>query len=159
MTRAAIRWIAVSCVVAALSCCGRDAVKSAPAPVPPAKPATRTTAPKPGKITRLSLDAFFPLQQGNAALIYDVRPALFYGFGHIPGAVSWPKHAFEAQLPTREAEIRAAIAAKRTIVLYCTDLACPDSNKVATRLAALGYPVSILEGGYAAWKAAELPSE
>ena len=117
------------------------------------------TAPKPGAIIRMPLDTFFPLQQSNAALIYDVRPAIFFSLGHIPGALSWPKNSFDSRLASHEPEIRLATRAKRPVVLYCTDLACPDSHTVATRLAALGYSVAILEGGYAAWNAGELPSQ
>jgi len=164
MTAAVIRRIAAACVTAALAACGP--VPAGPAHPPnhttvaaSAKPAPQTVAPKPGKITRISLATFFPLQQTDAALIYDVRPGFSFGHGHIPGALSWPKNLFATQLAAREAEIRAATTAKRPVVLYCTDQSCPDSDKVATRLAALGHSVFILDGGYAAWKAAELPSE
>ena len=115
--------------------------------------------PAPGKVTRIQLDTFFPLQQAGAALIYDVRPGFSFRRGHIPHAISWPKGQFTTQLAAREAEIRAARAARRPIIVYCTDLACPDSNKIATRLAARGHSVSILDGGYAAWTSAELPCE
>ena len=166
MTAAAIRWIAVACVPAALSCCGPTPTGPSPPPnhaataAPgPAKPVPKKVVPKPGNITRISLATFFPLQQTAAALIYDVRPGFSFGRGHIPGALSWPKNSFASQLAAREAEIHAATSAKRPVVLYCTDQSCPDSDKVATRLAALGHSVFILDGGYAAWKAAELPSE
>jgi rhodanese-related sulfurtransferase len=101
----------------------------------------------------------FQLQQTNAALIYDVRPGFFFGLGHIPEANSWPKSKYAAQLASRETELRVAAAAKRPIVLYCTDLACPDSATVASRLAALGHSVAILEGGFEAWKTSGLPTE
>ena len=159
MTAAAIRWIAAACVPAALAYCAPTAPPHPPARPAPAQPAALAVTPKPGTITHIPLATFFPLQQSAAALIYDVRPGFFFGLGHIPGALSWPKSQFAAQLAAREAEIRAAKAAKRPVILYCTDLACPDSSKVAARLADLGFSVSILEGGYAAWKSAELPSE
>ena len=120
-------------------------------------PPART--PQPGKITHLPLDAFFPLQQTNSALIYDVRPAFFFSLGHIPGAVNWSINSFASQLATREEEIRRATHDKRPVILYCADLACPYSNNVACRLSALGHHVAILDGGYAAWKAADLPTE
>ena len=163
MSAAAIRWIAAACLPAALSCCGPTPGASAHPPARPAsaaaEPGPSKPAPKPGKITRLPLDRFFALQQNRAALIYDVRPGFSYGKGHIPGAISWPKGQFAAQLAAREAEIRAARAAKLPVVLYCTDLACQDSNKVAGSLAALGHSVFILDGGFASWKTAELPIE
>ncbi|MEI7908273.1 MAG: rhodanese-like domain-containing protein [Verrucomicrobiota bacterium] len=164
MTAAAIRSIALACGSAALVCCGPPTtgparLSSRPAAAGPVAPAAQSATPKPGTITRIPLAAFFPLQQSTTALIYDVRPGFFYGLGHIPGARSWPKSQFSAQLASREAEIRSAQLAKHPVILYCTDPACPDSNKVAALLVALGYSVSILDGGYATWKAAELPTE
>ncbi|MEI6654814.1 MAG: rhodanese-like domain-containing protein [Verrucomicrobiota bacterium] len=120
-------------------------------------PPART--PQPGKITHLQLDGVFPLQQSNSALIYDVRPAFFFSLGHIPGALNWSINSFAGQLATREEEIRRASHDKRPVILYCTDLACPYSNNVACRLSARGHSVAVFDGGYAAWKAADLPTE
>jgi rhodanese-related sulfurtransferase len=166
MSCAAIRWIAAACLPAVLSCSGPTAAGAAhpPARTPPATSTQTagtpaTPAPTPGNVTRIQLDAFFPLQQAATALIYDVRPGFSFRRGHIPHAISWPKSQFTTQLAAREAEMRAAHAARRPVIFYCTDLACPDSNKIATRLAARGHSVSILDGGYAAWISAELPSE
>lgn len=130
------------------------AVAAKPAAAPALKPPV-----KPGRITRLSITDFFPLQQSGTALVYDVRPAIFHSLGHIPGSVSWPKGKFASGLASHEPEIRAAVKAGRPVVLYCTDRECPDSGSVANRLAALGYPVTILEGGYEEWKLAEMPTE
>ena len=166
MTRAAIRWIALAWIPATIpACMPTAATPSSPLGIgasprttpPPTRPTT--VAPIPGKVTAVSLATFFPIQQSSTALIYDVRPGFSYHISHIPGALSWPKSQFDAQLAAREAEIRSAVAAKRPVILYCTDLSCPDSTKVATRLAALGHSVSILDGGFATWKAAELPTE
>lgn len=166
MTCAACRWLAAACLPAAIAGCtlpvaplSRPSDKTvAPAvPLRPARPITAAT--KPGTVTLIQLDRFFPLQQTSSALIYDVRPGISYRLGHIPGALSWPKSQFDAQLASREPEMRSATTAKRPVILYCSDLSCPDSIKVATRLTALGHSLAILEGGYAAWKTAELPTE
>jgi len=165
MTRTACRWIAAACLPAALTGCAlRSGGPSRPpdqtAATGPLRSVSQTTAaPKPGSVTPMSLDRFFPLQQSEAALIYDVRPGLSYRLGHIPGARSWPKSQFDAQLASRQAEIRDATKAKRPVVIYCSDLTCPDSIKIATRLAELGHSLSFLEGGYATWKTAQLPCE
>ena len=111
----------------------------------------------PGRVTRIALGDFFALQQSGEVLIYDVRPAFFHSLGHIPDSVSWPKSAYTRQLESREEQIREAVAAGRPVVLYCTDLACPDARDVATRLAARGHDVRVLEGGWEAWKAGGLP--
>lgn len=103
------------------------------------------------------LGDLFALQQSGEVLMYDVRPAFFHSLGHIPGSKNWPKRDYEKQLSLREGEIRAAAAAEHPVVLYCTDLACPDALVVATRLAARGHHIQVLEGGWDAWKAGGLP--
>lgn len=113
----------------------------------------------PGRVTRIMLGDFFARQQSGDVLIYDVRPAFFHSMGSIPGSINWPKSAYQNQLSRRESEIRDAAAAGWPVVLYCTDLACPDARDIATRLAARGHSVSVLEGGWEAWKAGGLPLE
>lgn len=142
-----------------------------PAPAPPpvvaAAPAKPLPSPKPaappavksGKLTAIEITTLFPRQQAGTVLIYDARPGFIAGFGKIPGAISWPRGDFDARLSQSEAEIRAAKAAGKPVVFYCTDAACPDAQAMAERLAAKGHDVSILEGGFALWKEAGLPTE
>jgi rhodanese-related sulfurtransferase len=119
--------------------------KPAIAPSPPAKP---------GQVTRMPLGDLYQLVQNNAAVIYDVRPAIYHKMGNIPGSISWPKATYERDLFMHEQRIRAALAQSTPVVIYCTDLACPDALYVATRLAERGHGVSVLQGGYEAWKIA-----
>lgn len=107
----------------------------------------------------MPLEAFFPKQQSGSALIYDARPGFVSTFGKIPGAIPWPRGDYEKQLAQREPEILRARAAGKVVVIYCTDLACPDARAVAEKLAARGHDISILEGGYATWKEAGMPVE
>jgi rhodanese-related sulfurtransferase len=123
-------------------------------PVEP-KPAT----PQGGRVTRIMLGDLFQLQQTGGALIFDVRPGFIYQLGHIPGAISWPKNSFQSQLSAHETEIVAARAAKKPVVVYCVDLACPDARTVAGLLAERGHSIAVLEGGYDAWKTGDLPTE
>lgn len=142
-----------------------------PAPVPPvveAAPAKPLSSPKPaaappavksGKLTVIDITTLFPRQQAGTVLLYDARPGFIASFGKIPGAISWPRGDFDARLSQSEAEIRAAKAAGKPVVFYCTDAACPDAQAMAERLSAKGHDVSILEGGFAMWKEAGLPTE
>lgn len=140
-----------------------------PAPVVPVLPTSAEPAPSPkpaappavksGKLTVIDITALFPRQQAGTVLLYDARPGFIAGFGKIPGAISWPRGDFDVRLSQSEAEIRAAKAAGKPVVFYCTDAACPDARVMAERLAAKGHDVSILEGGYAMWKEAGLPVE
>lgn len=152
---------AVSMGFAALLLCGcaetpPEEVTAAIAVAEAEKPATRAGT-LPGRVTRIALGNLFALQQSGVVLIYDVRPAFFYSLGHIPGSVNWPKGAYAKQLAARETEIRAAAQSGRPVVLYCTDLACPDAHSVATRLAERGHHTAVLEGGWDAWKTGGLP--
>jgi rhodanese-related sulfurtransferase len=141
-----------------------------PAPVPPvvaAAPAKPLPSPKPaappavksGKLTVIDITTLFPRQQAGTVLLYDARPGFIAGFGKIPGAISWPRGGFESRLSQSETEIRAAKAAGKPVVFYCTDAACPDAQAMAERLTTKGHDVSILEGGFALWKEAGLPTE
>ena len=124
--------------------------KPKPAPVPPVKA---------GKLTEIGLEAFFPRQQAGTVLLYDARPSFVVAFGKIPGAINWPRGDYQSQLATREAEIGAASKAGKLVVIYCTDAACPDARALGEKLVARGHDVSILEGGFADWKAAGMPTE
>ncbi len=121
----------------------------------PAKPeeAAAPAPPKTGQLTRMPLGDLYQLVQKDAALIYDVRPTLYYKMGHIPGAVSWPKNDFDRHYEKQAPNIRTANTNNTPVVLYCTDLACPDGLAVAKKLVARGHTVSVLQGGYEAWKA------
>ncbi len=130
-------------------------------PVPPLNPAAaKVERPAPpdivrtGKVSRMPLGSLYQLVQGNSVLVYDVRPSFVFALGHIPGAINWPKKSFEKDLSKNEPAIRTAYARNIPVVVYCTDLACPDGLAVATALSDRGHSVSVLQGGYEAWKTA-----
>ena len=112
-----------------------------------------------GEITSISLTDLFALQQSGEVLLYDARPRFFYSLGHIPGAISLPKDGCDAEIDQREEEIKAAVAAKKRIVVYCTNLTCPDARTVAIHLSSFGYPSATLGGGWESWKESGLPTE
>ena len=121
--------------------------------IPISSPAPGASA-KPGRLTAIPLGDLYQLVQNNAVLIYDVRPLLIYKLGHIPGAISWPKNDFDRYYDKQVGSIRAANASNTPVVIYCTDFACPDGLTVATALSKRGLSVSVLQGGYEAWKIA-----
>lgn len=112
-----------------------------------------------GKVSSISLTEFFPLQESGKVLLYDARPRFFFSLGHIPGAINLPKDGCEPQIGKRESEIKVAIASKKTIVIYCTNLLCPDARAVATHLADHGYSSAVLSGGWETWKDSGMPTE
>lgn len=177
MIKAAVTRSSPLLLLAVLSCGTRqtDAGNAAAAPArkeqsaPPRTPSSglkvsaeadqTPVRPGTGRVTRIMLGDLFQLQQEDRVLIFDVRPAFVYQLGHIPGAVNWPKSSFNSQLSRHEAQIAAARAARKPVALYCVDLACPDARTVATWLAGRGHNVTVLEGGWDAWKTGGLPAE
>jgi rhodanese-related sulfurtransferase len=132
-------------------------------PIPPLDPSISTaehaipvveTSIQPGKVTRMPLGTLYQLVQSKAVLTFDVRPVIFYKMGHIPGAISFPKSNFDADIKKHETLIDNAHKNQTPVVIYCTDLACPDALSVATQLSQRGHDVSVLQGGYEAWKSA-----
>lgn len=119
----------------------------------------KPAAPARGRVAVIDMSTLFTLQQGGKVLVFDVRPSFVNAFGHLPGAINWPRYSFDEAYARHEPEIKAALAADKMVVLYCTDAACPDSRAVAERLADKGFTVSVLEGGYNAWKDAGMPVE
>lgn len=112
-----------------------------------------------GKVTSISLTDFFPLQQSGKVLLYDARPYFFYALSHIPGAISMPKQNCDEEIEKRESEIKSALADGKSVVVYCTNIACPDARTVAIHLADYGYSSSTLTGGWDTWKESGLPTE
>ncbi len=137
----------------------------APAPSPPQpeeiKPPEKKRLPasQRGKVSSISLTKLFELQQSGNVLIYDARPSVFYREGHIPGAISVPKSVGEEAVRVRDPELKAAKAAGKPIVVYCTGVLCADARTVARYLASAGYSSSTFSGGWDEWKSAGLPTE
>ncbi len=158
MRKAALPPLLLGVVIASTSC--RETQPTPPitaAPVTPSRPAAPLA--KPGKLSAIDVTALFPRQQAGTVLIFDARPTFVAGFGRIPGAVSWPRSDFDSGLAVHESSIRAARQAGKPVVFYCTDAACPDARAMAEKLAAWGHDIALLDGGYAIWKEAGLPTE
>ena len=136
----------------------RIAAVEDPTPVPAETSAAPSTQSS-DSVTVMPLERFFQLQQTSGALIYDVRPGFVYAFGHVPGAISWPKHSYKSKLSQFEPRILEANRMGRPVVLYCTDAECPDSRIVADWLSQRGLDVYVLDGGWASWKEGDLPTE
>jgi 3-mercaptopyruvate sulfurtransferase SseA len=133
-------------------------MKRVPEPKPKPKPKPVRMNGR-GKVSSISFSEFFPLHEAGKVLLYDARPGFFYSLGHIPMAVSLAKDGCDAQIVKREVELKSAIAAKKIIVIYCTDLLCPDARAVATHLADHGHSSAVLSGGWEMWKDSGMPTE
>lgn len=112
----------------------------------PRKTAQESSLPK---ITRADLSA----KLGKVTLV-DALSAASFGRSHIKGSVSLPYDEVEKNaskvLPSKDAEI----------VVYCMNVKCHASDKVADELSKLGYKhVSIYREGLQDWVASGLAAE
>ncbi|MFC5729275.1 MULTISPECIES: rhodanese-like domain-containing protein [Nocardioides] len=87
-------------------------------------------------------------------IVVDALPATYYDREHLPGALN----LVEADVDARAADLLPDRSA--TVVTYCSNAACGNSQAVANRLQALGYTdVRKYREGIQDWVEAELPTE
>jgi rhodanese-related sulfurtransferase len=102
-------------------------------------------------ITRNELE---PLIAARVVTVVDALGGDYYAQQHLPGAVE----LVEADVDARAAMVLPDKDA--SIVVYCSNPACPNSGQVAGRLTALGYRnVRKYREGIEDWTAAGLPTE
>ena len=96
-------------------------------------------------VTRRELEA--RLQAGDVVVL-DVRPAVEYDAGHIPGARS---------VPVGELKKLRSLSKATEIVAYCRGPFCAYADDAVRQLRRRGFNVNRLEDGYPEWKRAGLP--
>lgn len=163
MTPVRHHWLLIISALA-FTACADHAVETKPAePAPQGKPESEYKNPPRlhgrGKVSSISLEDFFVLQESGQAMVIDARPALFHQIGRIPGAINIPAKNCDTAIHKREEEIKAAIASGKTIVVYCSGLMCPDARTVAMHISGFGYPASVFSGGWDAWKEAGMATQ
>ncbi len=84
-------------------------------------------------------------------VVLDVRPAVEYASGHIPGALSVPLDELEARL--------TALPNDLEIVAYCRGAYCVLAYDAVRLLHAAGRPARRLHEGMLEWRLAGLPVE
>lgn len=83
------------------------------------------------------------IEQGGVFLI-DVRPALEYVSGHLPGALSFPLEELPARIPE--------LPRDRPIVAYCRGAYCLFADEAVALLRRHGLNAVRLEGGWPEWR-------
>lgn len=102
-------------------------------------------------ITRTELEEL--IAEGGVIVI-DALPASYYDQVHLPGALNLIETDVERLAPTLLPDRNA------TIVTYCSNEACGNSQAVATHLERLGYTaVRKYREGIQGWVAAGNPTE
>jgi len=155
--------LAAAAACALVACAAPVGKTPLPAPAAPevkSPQSVKPAAPVPaGVVSTISLERFFELHQSGKAWVLDARPAFIFNFGHVPGAINVPKNRAGAVISQRQSEIKSALAAGKTLVVYCSSATCPDAQAVAMHLASSGYSASVFTGGWDAWKEAGMPVE
>src|ERR1043166_6277857 len=86
----------------------------------------------------------------NNLVVVDVRAAEDFAKGHIPGAINLPKEKWD---------ISEGLQKDKVNVLYCYTQTCHLAANAAFQFASRGYPVMEMDGGFDAWKDADLDIE
>lgn len=86
----------------------------------------------------------------NDIVLLDVRPAVEYQAGHIPGAISIPYDELQARL--------AELPAGKTIVTYCRGPYCAYADDALDVLVRHGWLVARLEEGVVEWQQTRPPA-
>lgn len=86
----------------------------------------------------------------NDIAIVDVRFPGDYKHARIPGAINLPKGKWNAP---------RGISRDRLNVLYCYSQTCHLAAEAALELAAQGYKVVEMEGGFEAWRKSDFATE
>ena len=97
----------------------------------------------------LSRDDLQRLIKKGGALLIDVRPAVEYASGHLPGAVSIPVE----ELPKRLKDLPRG----QRIVAYCRGAYCLFADEAVALLRKRGFDAHRLEGGWPEWQAEGRP--
>jgi rhodanese-related sulfurtransferase len=90
------------------------------------------------------------LKSNGNIVVVDVRDAEDFAKGHIPGALNLPHGRWDSL---------DGMSRDKTYIFYCYTQACHLAAQACAKFASRGYPVMEMEGGFAAWKAAELDIE
>ena len=112
--------------------------------------------PEPGETVRVmqdklrfhtdSWDLSVDLKSGRSEIVViDARSRDAYAGGHIPGSVSFPHRAMNA-------ENTAGLDRSKVYVVYCDGIGCNASTKGAYKLARLGFRAKELLGGLDWWR-------
>jgi rhodanese-related sulfurtransferase len=88
------------------------------------------------------------LQDGDDLVVLDLRPAVEYAAGHLPGAVSIPVDELRRRL--------AELPRGREIVAYCRGPYCAFAHEAVAVLRQEGFLARRLEDGLPEWQAAGL---
>ena len=102
------------------------------------------------------LDVAHAASTSGSHLLLDARPAVDYGNGRIPSAVSLPYNSVEDAFEN----VKVLLTREQPLITYCSGLECDDSFMLALFLREQGFTnVVLFAGGFEAWEKAGYPVE
>ncbi len=90
------------------------------------------------------------LKGNEHVVVVDVREPGDFAKGHVPGALNLPRERWDSL---------EGMGKDKTYVFYCYTQTCHLAAQACAKFASRGYPVMEMEGGFAAWKNADLDIE
>jgi rhodanese-related sulfurtransferase/DNA-binding transcriptional ArsR family regulator len=100
-------------------------------------------------LTPVGRDELLARVQAGETMVIDVRPAVEYQAGHIPGAVNIPVDELPQHLDS--------LPHGQEIVAYCRGPYCMLAFEAVAKLREAGYQARRLEDGFPEWKAESRP--
>jgi rhodanese-related sulfurtransferase/predicted transcriptional regulator len=97
-------------------------------------------------IATISMAELLERQRNDEVMLIDVRPAVEYEHGHLPGAISLPLEQLERRL--------AELPEDKLIVAYCRGPYCVYADEALALLVNQGWTVARLEEGVLEWRLA-----
>jgi rhodanese-related sulfurtransferase/DNA-binding transcriptional ArsR family regulator len=106
----------------------------------------RSAAEVPAEVSVLDRDELLARITAGEVLVLDVRPAVEYAAGHIPGAVSIPVDELSGRIEELPPDVE--------IVAYCRGAYCVMAHEAAALLTARGRRAARLTDGMLEWRVA-----
>jgi rhodanese-related sulfurtransferase len=103
----------------------------------------------------ISIDDAYKIYSTGEAVFIDARDQWDFKDGHIKDALNIPEYKFEKDLP-----IVKALNKEFSYIVYCGDIECDVSKRLAIELSNVGFErIMILEGGWTQWTEMKYPVE
>lgn len=103
----------------------------------------------------LKIDDAYNLYSSGKIIFIDARDQWDFNDGHIKDAINIPEYKFEIEMP-----IVKALNKNFKYIVYCGDVECDVSKRLAIELSKIGFKnIMILEGGWTKWIENNYPAE
>jgi rhodanese-related sulfurtransferase len=118
-------------------------------PLPNNMPSPKTTDPSKA-ISLIDFEGVkYHMNNPKKAVIIDARDELFFGMGHIPGAINFPLPSFEGKFQ----QLLPQVSGSDIVIIYCARESCTDSQKLAELLLNKGVKnLYVYKAGFEDWE-------